>query len=37
MGSQVDSTATQILALVKGSRQMRFQVDRAAQRDIGSG
>jgi hypothetical protein len=37
MGSQVNPTATQILALVKESRQTGFQVDRATHKDIGSG
>jgi hypothetical protein len=36
MGFQVSPTATQILALFKGSRQLGFQVDQATHRDIGS-
>jgi len=33
-GSQVSPTAASISALVKGNRQMRFQVDRAANIDF---
>jgi hypothetical protein len=33
-GSQVNPTVTLILALVKGNRQMRFQVDRATNIDF---